>query len=36
VFGLFWCRMLATREPYDERLADELVSVLAGPGPAPR
>lgn len=31
VFGVFWYRMLATREPYDERLADELVSVLAGP-----
>ena len=30
VFGIFWYRMLATREPYDERLADELVSVLAG------
>jgi AcrR family transcriptional regulator len=36
VFGLFWYRMLATREPYDERLADELVSVLAGSAPAPR
>ncbi|HTW02898.1 MAG TPA: TetR/AcrR family transcriptional regulator [Streptosporangiaceae bacterium] len=33
VFGLFWYRMLATRQPPDEHLADELVSVLAGPAP---
>ena len=36
VFGIFWYRMLATREPYDERLADELVSVLAGSAPPSR
>jgi hypothetical protein len=33
VFGVIWYRMLATRQPLDERLADELVSVLAGPPP---
>jgi Tetracyclin repressor-like, C-terminal domain len=33
VFGVFWYRMLTTREPFDERLADELVAVLAGPPP---
>ena len=31
VFGVIWYRMLATRQPLDDRLADELVSVLAGP-----
>jgi AcrR family transcriptional regulator len=31
VFGVLWYRMLATRQPLDERLADELVSVLACP-----
>jgi AcrR family transcriptional regulator len=29
VFGVLWYRMLATREPFDDRLADELVAVLA-------
>jgi Tetracyclin repressor-like, C-terminal domain len=31
VFGIIWYRLLATREKFDERLADELVTVLAGP-----
>lgn len=29
VFGVIWYRMLATRQPLDDRLADELVSILA-------
>jgi len=29
VFGVIWYRMLATRQPLDDRLADELVAVLA-------
>jgi AcrR family transcriptional regulator len=33
VFGVLWYRVLATREPLDDRLADELVSLLAGPDP---
>ncbi len=32
VFGVIWYRMLAAREPLDDRLADELVAVLAPPG----
>jgi AcrR family transcriptional regulator len=36
VFGTLWYRLLATRQPLDQQLADELVSTLAGPrsGPA--
>jgi AcrR family transcriptional regulator len=30
VFGVIWYRVLATGEPLDERLVDDLVSVLAG------
>jgi AcrR family transcriptional regulator len=30
VFGVLWYRMLATRQPLDDRLLAELVSVLAG------
>jgi AcrR family transcriptional regulator len=30
VFGVLWYRVLATREPLDNRLADELVTLLAG------
>jgi len=30
VFGVLWYRVLATREPLDGRLADELVTLLAG------
>jgi hypothetical protein len=30
VFGVLWYRVLATREPLDDRLADELVALLAG------
>jgi hypothetical protein len=30
VFGVIWYRVLATREPLDDRLADELVTLLAG------
>jgi AcrR family transcriptional regulator len=33
VFGVIWYRLLATREPLDERLADELACLLAGPAP---
>jgi AcrR family transcriptional regulator len=36
VFGVIWYRMLTTRQPLDNRLADELISALAGPpGQAP-
>jgi AcrR family transcriptional regulator len=31
VFGVIWYRVLATREPVDESLVDELVSVLGTP-----
>jgi AcrR family transcriptional regulator len=31
VFGVIWYRILATREPFDETLVDELVHVLADP-----
>jgi len=30
VFGVLWYRVLATREPLDDRLSDELVTLLAG------
>jgi AcrR family transcriptional regulator len=30
VFGVLWYRVMATREPLDGRLADELVTLLAG------
>jgi len=30
VFGVLWYRVLATRGPLDDRLADELVALLAG------
>lgn len=30
VFGVIWYRMLATRDPADEALIDELVAVLTG------
>ncbi|MEU4251185.1 TetR/AcrR family transcriptional regulator [Amycolatopsis sp. NPDC026612] len=32
VFGTLWYRLLATREPVDGRLADELVTLLADHG----
>ena len=32
VFGVLWYRMLATRQPLDDRLADELAAVLAPDG----
>jgi AcrR family transcriptional regulator len=31
VFGVIWYRLLATRQPLDHRLVDELVTVLAAP-----
>jgi AcrR family transcriptional regulator len=31
VFGVIWYRLLATRQPADTRLIDELVTTLAGP-----
>jgi hypothetical protein len=31
VFGVIWYRLLATRQPVDDRLVDELVTTLAGP-----
>jgi AcrR family transcriptional regulator len=37
VFGVLWYRLLATGEPLDDRLVDELVATLANarrPGPA--
>ncbi|PWU50457.1 TetR family transcriptional regulator [Micromonospora globispora] len=33
VFGTLWYRVLATRQPPDDRLADELVTILGGPQP---
>ena len=33
VFGVIWYRMLATRQPLDSMLADELTAILAGPQP---
>lgn len=33
VFGAIWYRLLATRRPLDEQLADELVATLARPVP---
>ncbi len=33
VFGVIWYRMLATRQPLDDKLATELVSALTGPPP---
>src|SRR5207253_2890357 len=35
VFGVIWYRLLATGQPLDDRLVDELVTTLAGPDPAP-
>jgi AcrR family transcriptional regulator len=35
VFGVIWYRMLATRQPADQQLADELVATLAPTPPAP-
>jgi hypothetical protein len=35
VFGVIWYRVLATRELPGRVLADELVTALAGPRPAP-
>lgn len=34
VFGTIWYRILATREPFDRQLADDLLSILTG-SPAP-
>jgi AcrR family transcriptional regulator len=31
VFGTLWYRLLATRQPVDQQLVEELVSTLAGP-----
>lgn len=36
VFGVIWYRMLATGAPLDDRLADELITVLAAPASTPR
>ncbi|GLW08476.1 TetR family transcriptional regulator [Microtetraspora sp. NBRC 13810] len=33
VFGSLWYRLLATRQPLDQRLADDLVATLAGQCP---
>jgi AcrR family transcriptional regulator len=35
VFGVIWYRLLATGQPLDARLVDELVTTLAGPQPKP-
>jgi AcrR family transcriptional regulator len=35
VFGVIWYRLLATGEPLDRPLVDELVATLAGPPPRP-
>jgi hypothetical protein len=34
-FGVIWYRVLATAQPVDNRLIDELVAILAGPQPDP-
>jgi AcrR family transcriptional regulator len=34
-FGVIWYRVLATPQPVDNRLLDELVAILAGPQPDP-
>lgn len=36
VFGALWYRLLATRQPLDKRLVEELVSAIAGPQPDPK
>jgi hypothetical protein len=33
VFGVIWYRLLATRQPVDQQLVNELVATLAGPQP---
>jgi hypothetical protein len=33
VFGVIWYRLLATHQPLDDRLVDELVATLARPQP---
>jgi AcrR family transcriptional regulator len=35
VFGVIWYRLLATGQPLDNRLVDELVATLTTPHPAP-
>jgi AcrR family transcriptional regulator len=35
VFGVIWYRLLATGQPLDARLVEELVGTLAGPKPEP-
>jgi AcrR family transcriptional regulator len=35
VFGVIWYRLLATGQPLDARLIDELIATLAGPAPEP-
>lgn len=31
IFGTIWYRILATRQPFDEQLADDLLAILTGP-----
>jgi AcrR family transcriptional regulator len=33
VFGVIWYRLLASREPLGDRLADEIASTVSAPGP---
>jgi AcrR family transcriptional regulator len=33
IFGTIWYRVLATRQPFDARLVDDLITVLAEPPP---
>jgi len=35
VFGVIWYRMLATREPLDDALTDDLLHTLTGAHPQP-
>src|SRR5262249_8733722 len=35
VFGTIWYRLLATRQQLEDQFAEELISALAGPTPAP-
>lgn len=36
IFGTIWYRVLATRQPFDARLVEDLITVLAEPTSSPR
>ena len=35
VFGIIWYRLLASREPFGDRMASEIASALSAPSPLP-